>query len=127
MAINRVVLQGRLCADPELRRTQTGTPVCSVTVAWSEKYKETERQLFMDCVAWSGLAEFLSKHFRKGQELAVEGFLTTRKWEDKQGQKRSSTECILDKVHFCGPKVQQGDPFAGEGVLVDVGDDDLPF
>lgn len=123
--INRVVLQGRLVSEPELRRTQTGTPVCSVTVAWSEKYKETERQLFMDCVAWSGLAEFLSKHFRKGQELAVEGFLTTRKWEDKQGQKRSSTECILDKVHFCGPKVQ-ADPFAGEGVLVDV-DEDLPF
>ena len=126
MATNRSIIQGRLCSDPELRRTKTGTAVCSVTVAWSEKYKETERQLFLECVAWSGLAEFLAKHFRKGQELVVEGFLTTRKWEDNQGQKRSSTECILEKVHFCGPKQQQ-DPFAGEGVLVDDPDSDLPF
>lgn len=123
--INRTIIQGRLTDTPELRRTQTGTPVCSVTVAWSEKYKEVDRQLFMDCVAWNGLAEFLAKHFRKGQELVVEGFLTTRKWEDKQGQKRSTTECILDKVHFCGPK-QQADPFAGDFVEVDTGDD-LPF
>ena len=126
MALNNFALQGRLTADPELRRTQEGVPVCSVTVAWSKKYRETERKLFIDCVAWNGLAEFLAKNFRKGQELTLKGSLATREWEDRQGQKRRSIECTLEEVHFCGPKQQQADPFAGEGVLVDA-DEDLPF
>ena len=61
--LNHMVLQGRLTRDPELRNTQSGTPVCSFTVAWSEKYKETETKLFLSCTAWRGTGEMVSKHF----------------------------------------------------------------
>ena len=92
----------------ELRRTQSGTAVASFTVAWSEKYKETERQLFMPCVAWRAIAEGASKWFSKGQELVVEGYLTSRKWQDKDGNNRETIELNVDKLHFCGPKSEGG-------------------
>jgi single-strand DNA-binding protein len=106
--INKTVLQGRLCAEPELRTTQSGVSVCSFRVAWSEKYKETETKLFLNCTAWRGTGEMISKYFRKGQEIVIEGTLSTRDWEDKEGNKRSTIELTVDKAHFCGPK-QDGD------------------
>jgi single-strand DNA-binding protein len=102
--INRSILQGRLCADPELRTTQSGISVCSFRVAWSEKYKENETKLFLNCTAWRGLGEMVSKYFTKGQEIAVEGKLSTRDWEDRDGNKRSQVEMTVDNVSFCGPK-----------------------
>lgn len=102
--VNHTVLQGRLCADPELRTTQSGVSVCSFRMAWSEKYKETETKLFLACTAWRGTGEMVSKYFRKGQEIAVEGKLSTREWEDRDGNKRSSVEMTVERVHFCGPK-----------------------
>lgn len=102
--VNHAVLQGRLCADPELRTTQSGVSVCSFRVAWSEKYKETETKLFLACTAWRGTGEMVSKYFRKGQEIAVEGKLSTREREDRDGNKRSSVEMTVERVHFCGPK-----------------------
>lgn len=111
--INRMTLQGRLCADPELRYTQSQIPVCSFRVAWSEKYKETETKLFLSCTAWRGMGEMVSKYFRKGQEIAVEGKLSTRDWTDRDGQKRQSIEMTVDRVHFCGPKQDSG--YSGGG------------
>lgn len=104
--LNHTTLQGRLCADPELRNTQSGTPVCSFRVAWSEKYKERETKLFLECTAWGSTGEFVSKNFHKGKEIIVSGKLSTRDWEDKQGQKRQSVELTVDVggAHFCGPK-----------------------
>lgn len=102
--LNHTTLQGRLTRDPELRNTQSGTPVCSFTVAWSEKYKETETQLFLDCTAWRGTGEMVSKYFTKGKEIIVEGKLNTRKWKDKEGNSRTSTEMTVERVHFCGTK-----------------------
>jgi single-strand DNA-binding protein len=102
--LNKMTLQGRLTKDAELRQTQGGTKVSSFTVAWSEKYKETERQLFMPCVAWGKLAEFICLQFSKGSELIVEGFLTSRKWQDGQGNNRESIELTVDRLHFCGKK-----------------------
>lgn len=102
--INRLVLQGRLTKDPELRHTNAGTPVCSFTIAWSEKYKEIETRLFMPCTAWKALGEMVSRNFVKGKEIAVEGKLHTRDWEDKAGNKRQSIELTVDKVHFCGSR-----------------------
>ncbi len=101
--INRTIMQGRLTADPEIKNTQNGNKVCSFTIAWSEKYGETENKCFLRCVAWRGSAEFLAKYFKKGQELAVEGKLNTREWEDN-GQKRTTTELVVDSIHFCGSK-----------------------
>lgn len=102
--INSMVLQGRLTKDVELRHTQSGTAVASFTVAWSEKYKEQERKLFLNCVAWGGTAEFLSKYFSKGDQLIVDGKLTMRDWEDSNGNKRTATELTVTEVHFAGSK-----------------------
>ena len=130
MALNRMTLQGRLTKAPELRYTQAGKPVASFTVAWSEKYKETERKLFLPCVAWRGTAEFVSRHFDKGSEIVVEGTLGSRRWQDKEGNNRETIELTVDNVHFCGPKREaQGgytDPEDFEEID-DEDDSDLPF
>ena len=102
--LNHITIMGRLARDLELRRTQSGTAVASFTVAWSEKYGESEQKLFMPCVAWKGTAEMASKWFSKGQELVVEGKLTSRRWQDKEGNNRETIELIVDRMHFCGAK-----------------------
>lgn len=130
--VNRMILQGRLCADPEMRRTQNGTAVCSFRVAWSETVKERETKLFLNCVAWEGTAEMICKYFRKGKELAVEGRLSTREYDDRDGNRRSVTEMTVDRVHFCGKNEDaQGMPPRTDGksqfVEMDEDDSDLPF
>lgn len=130
--VNRMILQGRLCADPEMRRTQNGTAVCSFRVAWSETVKERETKLFLNCVAWQGTAEMICKYFRKGKELAVEGRLSTREYDDRDGNRRSVTEMTVDRVHFCGKNDDaQGMPPRTGGksqfVEMDEDDSDLPF
>lgn len=130
--VNRMILQGRLCADPEMRRTQNGTAVCSFRVAWSETIKDRETKLFLNCVAWQGTAEMICKYFRKGKELAVEGRLSTREYDDRDGNRRSVTEMTVDRVHFCGKNEDaQGMPPRTNGksqfVEMDEDDSDLPF
>lgn len=130
--VNRMILQGRLCADPEMRRTQNGTAVCSFRVAWSETIKDRETKLFLNCVAWQGTAEMICKYFRKGKELAVEGRLSTREYDDRDGNRRSVTEMTVDRVHFCGKNEDaQGMPPRADGksrfVELDEDDSDLPF
>lgn len=130
--VNRMILQGRLCADPEMRRTQNGTAVCSFRVAWSETIKDRETKLFLNCVAWQGTAEMICKYFRKGKELAVEGRLSTREYDDRDGNRRSVTEMTVDRVHFCGKNEDaQGMPPRMDGksqfVELDEDDSDLPF
>ena len=124
--LNHTTLQGRLTRDPELRNTQSGTPVCSFTVAWSEKYKETETKLFLNCTAWRGTGEMVSRYFVKGKEIVVEGKLSTRDWEDKDGNNRTSTEMTVERVHFCGPKDgNESGSFHTAGAPVDVRADDF--
>lgn len=98
--INSVVLQGRLTKDPELRHTQSGKAVVTFTLAWSEKFNETERKLFLPCVAWGGTAEFVTSYFGKGSALAVEGKLGSRSWTDKEGRNRETIELTVSQVHF---------------------------
>ena len=102
--VNKTVIQGRLTRTPELRYTNTGTPVTSFTVAWSEKYGDKERKLFLPCVAWKHTAEFAAKYFDKGSELVAEGRLTSRKWQDNNGNNRETVELVVDELHFCGAK-----------------------
>ena len=111
--INRTILQGRLCADPEMRRTNSGTAVCSFRVAWSETVKDREKKLFLNCVAWQGTAEMICKYFCKGKELAVEGRLSTREYDDRDGNRRSVTEMTVDRVHFCGKNEDAQERFPG--------------
>ena len=131
--VNRMILQGRLCADPEMRRTQNGTAVCSFRVAWSETVKDRETKLFLSCVAWHGTAEMICKYFRKGKELAVEGKLSTREYDDRYGNRRSVTEMTVDRVHFCGKNedAQAMPPRTdGKSQFVEMDEDDmsdLPF
>lgn len=101
--VNKVTVQGRFTADPELQ-DKGGFSLCEFTVAWSDKYKDREDKCFLRCKAWRGMAEFVSKYFKKGQECVVEGKLLTEQWE-KDGQKQSRTICNVDKVHFCGSKI----------------------
>lgn len=107
--LNRSILQGRLTRDPELRQTQSGVAVASFTVAWSEKYKDTETKCFLPCTAWRGTGELVSKYFTKGQEIIVEGKLQTRSYEDKQGNNRTVIEMTCDAAHFCGTKASNAE------------------
>ena len=102
--INKTILQGRLTRDPELRTTNTGVEVCSFTVAWSKEYKENKTECFLNCVAWRQTGVFISQYFQKGKEIVVEGTLTTRKYQDKDGNNRTIMELIVDQGHFCGKK-----------------------
>ena len=130
--LNHMTLQGRLVREPELRNTASGASVCSFTVAWSEKYRENETKLFLPCTAWRSGGEMVAKYFHKGQEIVVEGKLSTREWTDRNGNKRSTNEMTVDRVHFCGPKQSEGGnvpeselpPYraAGSGVNVSAGD-----
>ena len=101
--VNKVIFQGRLTADPELRYTQSNVPNLEMNVAWSEKYKEVETKCFLRCKAWRTTAEFINKYFAKGQEIAVEGHMVTEQWQDN-GENKSRTICMIDKCHFCGSK-----------------------
>lgn len=102
--INKLILQGRLCKQVDLRTTQNDNSVASFTIAWSEKYGQTEQTLFLNCVAWNNQAEFIRKYFKKGDMVVVEGKLTTRNYDDGNGDKKYVTELIVDKAHFCGSK-----------------------
>ena len=132
--INKMVIQGRMVRDVELRRTNSGTSVASFTMAWSEKYKDNERKLFLPCVAWGNVAEHASKYFPKGAELVAEGYLTSRQWQDKNGNNRETIELTVDRMHFCGAKRDnQAQNFGAlndrMGDFAEVGeeDDSLPF
>lgn len=101
--LNIVAIQGRLSADPELRTTQTGTPVCSFTLAVQRNMKSSDGEYntdWIDCVAWKGTAEFICKYFQKGQLVAVNGILQTRTYE-KDGVKRKATEVVVQNAYFC--------------------------
>lgn len=98
---------GRLTADPELKLTENQVSVCSFTVAVEEDYVKSGEQRkcnFIDCVAWKNKADFVAKYFHKGSMIAVDGEIKTRNWEDKNGNKRKTTEIQADNVHFCGEK-----------------------
>ena len=102
--LNKIFLMGRLTRDPELRRTQTGTPVASFSLAVDRDFKDKstgERATdFIDVVAWRQTGEFVSRYFTKGRMAVVEGRLQMRDWTDKDGNKRRSAEVVADNVYF---------------------------
>lgn len=105
--MNKIILMGRLTAAPELKTTQSGTEVVSFTLAVNRAYipKGQQKQTdFIPCVAWRKTAEFICKYFSKGDMLALEGKLQSRKYEDKQGNQRTAYEVALDHAYFCGGK-----------------------
>lgn len=105
---NKVILGGRLTADPELKTTGSGTPVMSFSIAVNRAFKDKdtgEAQCdFIDCTAWRGTAEFISRYFRKGSGICVVGSLQKRKWQDQNGQTRYATEVVVDEATFVDGK-----------------------
>ncbi len=106
--MNKVILMGRLTRDPELRYTATNTnAVASFALAVNRKFVKQgeERQAdFINIVAWGKTAEFCSKYFKKGQQVAVSGRLQTRTWDDQDGKKRYATEVVAEDVYFADSK-----------------------
>ena len=103
--MNVICLNGRLTADPELKNTANGVPVCSFTIAVDRniKGKDGEKQTdFINCVAWRNTAEFVSKYFGKGKMIAIVGELQSRKYTDKDGNNRTAFEVLANQVNFCG-------------------------
>lgn len=105
--MNKVILMGRLTKDPETRYTQTNNiQVTSFTLAVNRRFtKDGEQQAdFINIVAWNKTAEFVSKYFRKGQQVGIIGRIQTRTWDDDQGQKHYVTEVIAEEVYFADSK-----------------------
>lgn len=130
--INRTVLLGRLTRDPELRYTQTGIATCSFTLAVDRPFrnKQGEKETdFINIVVWRQLAELCANHLKKGQQSAVEGRISTRSYENKQGQKVYVTEVVADNVQFLGGKKEEtnNDPFQDDGQTIEIADEMLPF
>ena len=102
--LNHIVIMGRLTRDPEMRTTQSGVTVTTFTVAVDRDFggrdggeKQTD---FIDCVAWRQTGEYISKYFTKGRMAVVSGRLQSRKWETKEGDKRTSWEVVVDNAYF---------------------------
>lgn len=103
MSLNRVLLQGRLGADPELRTTPTGTEVATVNIAVDRDRKDADGNRQSDwvtVVAWKNTAKFLAQYFQKGRVVIVDGRLQMRNWTDKDGNKRTSAEVVADNLYF---------------------------
>ncbi len=148
--MNVICLMGRLVADPELKSTQSGVNVTSFCVAVDRAYqpKGQERQSdFINCVAWRGTAEFITRFFRKGQRIALQGSLQSRNYTDRDGNKRTAYEVVVDNAFFAEsksssdsaaprydsqiPQYSEQQPAFSNTKAGDfeeiLGDDDLPF
>lgn len=135
--LNKIVIMGRMTHDPELRHTESGTPVTTFCLAVDRdrKAKDGSRETdFIECVAWRGAAEFVSKYFGKGRMAVVDGRLQLRTWMDKEGNKRKVYEVQADNVYFGDSKREETGGSYGNYARADVeyeeiedDDGDLPF
>jgi len=138
---NLVVLTGRLTTDPELKSTPNGIPVTTFSIAVNRNYRAGEEQQtdFINIVAWRQRAEFITKYFKKGNMIGIEGSIQTRKYQDKNGNNRTAFEVVVNNAQFVESK-RDGAAQAGSEVpasfsnanatdFVEIGnmDDDLPF
>ena len=112
--LNKVVLAGRITADPELKQTASGISVLTLTLAVNRSYvskssEQGERQAdFISVVAWRQTAEFISKYFKKGSAICVTGSIQTRNWQDQQGNRRYATEVVADEAMFVESRNEGG-------------------
>lgn len=139
--LNKVILGGRLTADPELKTTPSGVSVCSFSLAVNRKYTKEGDQAtdFINCTAWRATSEFLARYFRKGSSVCIVGSIQTRSYTDKDGNKRSATEVIVDEVMFVDSKSDNASASGNagsQGYMPDAyangaadysDDDDVPF
>lgn len=138
---NLVVLTGRLTADPELKTTQNGIPVTTFSIAVNRNYRASEEQQtdFINIVAWRQRAEFITKYFKKGSLIGIEGSIQTRRYQDKNGNNRTAFEVVVNNAQFVESKRDSASAPAGSEPVAysnadasdfaEIGgiDDDLPF
>ena len=135
--LNKVILGGRMTADPELKQTPQGVSVTSFSVAVNRRGKDAQTD-FINCVAWRQTAEFICKFFKKGSSICISGSVQTRTWNDQQNNKRYATEIVADEAYFVDAKADGSVGSFGADVpsfqvqenakFEEVaGDDDLPF
>lgn len=139
---NLVVLTGRLTADPELKTTPNGIPVTSFSIAVNRNYRAGEEQQtdFINIVAWRQRAEFITKYFKKGSMIGIEGSIQTRRYQDKNGNNRTAFEVVVNNAQFVeskrdgagsAPAANEVAAFSNADVsdFAEIGgmDDDLPF
>ena len=136
--LNSATIQGRLVADPELRKTGSGVAVTSFTLASDTGYKDSNGDAivnFVDCVAWRKSAENICRYFGKGRLIIVEGEVTTRLYKDKTGKRCKSTEITVAQFHFCDSKKNGNESAASDADdssyssddFVPCDDEDIPF
>lgn len=141
--LNKVILGGRLTADPELKQTQTGISVATFSVAVNRRVRSDNQTNqptadFFNVTAWRERAEFVSKFFRKGASIFIVGSLQNRSWTDQQGQKRYATDIVADEIYFVDSRAEspQGETYVPEAYTAPQvapsfeevkSDDDLPF
>ena len=132
--MNKAILIGRITKDLELRNTQGGTAVTNFGLAVQRRFKGQSGEYetdFINCIAWKGTAEFLAKHFHKGDMIAIVGNIQTRKWDDDKGT-HYATEVVIEEAYFCGSKnsnagQQNGAAKPSSGTDNFTSSDDLPF
>ncbi|HTO70937.1 MAG TPA: single-stranded DNA-binding protein [Myxococcota bacterium] len=117
-SVNKVILVGNVGRDPELRYTQGGQPVASFSVATNERFKDRDgnwkdRTEWHRIVAWARLAEICGEYLRKGSQVYIEGRIQTRDWEDKEGNKRQTTEVVALSMQMLGRRGEGGGPVGG--------------
>ncbi len=139
MGINKVILVGNVGKDPEVRHLDSGVAVTTFPLATSESYKNKEGQRvtnteWHNIVLWRGLAEVAEKYVKKGNPLYIEGKIRTRSWDDKDGNKRYTTEIIADNMQMLGSKQSNEEnaasaPETSSGIDIEniPEGDDLPF
>lgn len=143
--VNKVTLIGNLGNDPELRSTQSGSAVANITLATSESWRDKETQETKERVEWhrviffGRLAEVVNEYLRKGSQVYVEGRIQTRKWQDKDGNDRYTTEIVANEMQMLGsrgtnsesPTNQQSastsQPASQSAIVNEPFDDDIPF
>ncbi|HBF43431.1 MAG TPA: single-stranded DNA-binding protein [Desulfobacteraceae bacterium] len=136
--INKVILVGRLGRDPEVKYTPSGAAVANFSIATSEQWKDKEtgekqeRTEWHKIVAWRRLGEICGEYLHKGSQIYIEGRLQTRSWEDRDGNKRYTTEVIAQNMQMLDAMNKGGRAESQEGRLpaeepIDVPDDDIPF
>ena len=129
--LNKIVLMGRFVSDAELRSTTSGTSATSFPLAVDRDFKgqNGERETdFINCVAWKGTAEFVTKYFKKGSMAVVEGSLQTRSWDKPEGGKGFATEVIVNNIYFAESKREEAPaPTITPDTILSADDSDLPF
>lgn len=132
---NKVILGGRLTADPELKQTPQGVSVVTFSLAINRKGKDATTD-FINCVAWRGTAEFISKYFTKGNSIVIDGEINVRNYQDKDNNKRQAVEVQVHDAYFVDSKgnVEFSAPKTEDAFATDTPkseeiatDDDLPF